>query len=1384
MFRASSLSVEASNTITGLIAEIDGSLDCDSPESVPIPQIIEIIQRLAEQTEELRLIGMQDLCLLAAENLSDIHADGKSLSAEHFEILKKIPGRLRTYLDESNTESAELLLEIIESAPWLSSISQKEKQILREMLLFGGRHHAKEPEEDVGSLDLGRLNNLVGQSDDFDIEELKSIAAEIERISDSISGLGPQDLCLLVRENIMDLASVDGSLSAAQMILFISWCGLFNKYNEDKNNEQIARALIKNTMSNIWPSPLDKNHAGILADMMHISLEIDDSAVGDHPALREITGLITDLDRHDADQIRFLAEKINLLAEISGEDGLFNFQDICRLLYRNLTGSCDKKEEPLSDAQYKLVQTWRKLSGEYLKNPGSPEYFDPLVICMSNDDWISPLSDFDATLLSQKFQEQPEKAANEPDYNALNEQTIITSAEIIGELTEIKQLVDIPAAPSAVDSALVAMLLAEIKNIINDHRDPFDSPDGKSLEKEIINEALAQYLFRIEKFGNACQAADLNGLYQANNHFKKNLSAMSSSEEGIAQNIFDLSIRWLLAIENYLTEFADNDASKQLVGLLSSPSLPEPLMNEISPAMLDLLKAPYLTSVDLKKEARLSKATEQDVSIALPDDINQELLDGLLQELPDQTADFSSAIQSLLEGSDGLQAMEKAQRIAHTIKGAANTVGIKGIATLTHQLEDIFAIASGNQRLPSKALGDTLMEAADCLEEMTESLLSNSPAPASSLTTLQSVLDWVNHLETQGVSILDDDLAAADAPTSEAVKKEEPADVGEREAEQLLHVPVKLIDDLLRLVGETIIVNTQLYEKVALSQEQNRLLLNNSMVLKSLTDDIERQIEVSGAEQTVRIGVNEDEVFDALELQKYNVLHSTSNHIAETVADINEFNSGIRTGLNDMHELLVEQERVHNEVHEMIMRTRMVPVRNIVPRLQRCARQTCRATGKQVDLVLNGTDMLIDSGMLNTLIDPLMHMIRNAIDHGIEVSEYRIVSGKKAEGKLELGFFTEGAQIVIRCRDDGRGLELEKIRSIAEARGLISPYDDLKEDELYRLILRSGFSTSAQTTQISGRGIGMDVVNTQLVAVKGFVHIDSTPGEGTLFELRIPAVSMTTHVLLVRSRSQLIAISNHGVERILYLDEESRADQEKNRQCKVDNETQDIISLEELLHLPPNRRAASRMPEQALFVSEGDVRQVVLIQKVEDSRDVVVKSIGKYLNNIKGLLGSTILGDGSVVPVVDLPELLRAPYRHSQDYVHESTIIGGDLRSSLPFVLAVDDSLSARRALAQVMKDAGYNVRTAKDGLEALAIIEKRPPDIMLVDLEMPRMNGLELTSHIRGTENTKDVPVIMVTSRSTDKHRQMAAASGVDHYMIKPFSDDEILERVQSLLG
>jgi chemosensory pili system protein ChpA (sensor histidine kinase/response regulator) len=729
--------------------------------------------------------------------------------------------------------------------------------------------------------------------------------------------------------------------------------------------------------------------------------------------------------------------------------------------------------------------------------------------------------------------------------------------------------------------------------------------------------------------------------------------------------------------------------------------------------------------------------------------------------------------------------VEPATRAAHTLKGAANTGGARGIANLTHHIEDILMVYSGEKTLPGGATASLLIRAADCLEAMNEALQGTGPVPDDARAVLQAVLDRANGLDDDGllpeapVDMVPLTRSEPDAPKSEPEPMES--------ALSMLRIPTHLADELLRLVGESITTNAQTQERLRVSLRQTRAVQAQNQLLRQLVGELDALVDIRGIAATQQQAAQEGG-FDALEMQQYGELHTVTNRLLEAITDANEIAGQGEEGLSALAETLEVQSRLQLESQEAVLRTRMVRVETVVPRLQRGVRQAARLLDKGVHLDVQGGNTLVDGQVLGELIDPLMHVLRNSVDHGIEAVARRQKEGKSPTGQIQLTFSREGNNILVRCQDDGHGLDTEAIRAQAVRQGLVDSATTLSDEEVTQLILVSGFSTRQEATQVSGRGIGMDIVHQRVLDLKGSLTLHSVPKKGMRVEIRIPLTMLSTHSLLVRVGQHTVAVSTRNIEDIHFvLPEQIKALGEK-RHYQSNQVVHDVVRLEDLLNMPGGDLADGRVGFPVLLVrqSQGLVR-AVQVQEILDTSNLVLKPLGGYVPQIQGVAGAAILGNGSVVPVIDLPDLLRqgGPKVKRVDASRPTNSQPADAgRSGQRRVLVVDDSLSARRGTAQVMKDAGFDVRTAIDGLEALSVLEKFEPDLILADMEMPRMNGLELTFHVRGQERTRHIPVIMITSRSTDKHRHQAKEAGVNVYLTKPFNDDVLLSHTESLLG
>jgi len=423
---------------------------------------------------------------------------------------------------------------------------------------------------------------------------------------------------------------------------------------------------------------------------------------------------------------------------------------------------------------------------------------------------------------------------------------------------------------------------------------------------------------------------------------------------------------------------------------------------------------------------------------------------------------------------------------------------------------------------------------------------------------------------------------------------------------------------------------------------------------------------------------------------------------------------------------------------------------------------------------------------LSHLGEPLQHILRNAIDHGIEAPDERVILGKPESGKIKLSFYREGNNVVVSCQDDGQGLNYTNIRFTAIQRGLITESQKLTEQDLGRLILMSGFSTKSGVTQVSGRGVGMDVVHTSIRQMKGTLDLHSQTGVGTSILIKLPMTLVTVHVLLVRIGERRFGIPTNHLEQALAPGTEEFLQVGDEITLKKDKNFYALKSLAKLLNMPDDMEITEQESRSILLVHEETGISAVLVDELLETHDLVMKSMGKYVTNIRGVTGASILGDGSLVPLLDLPELLRSgtaasmPIAHSKGQVEE----GIAAAQAIPHIMIVDDSLSVRKSLSLLVEDAGFEILLAKDGLEAIEVMEQTRPNVMLVDMEMPRMNGLELTAHVRANQAMQNLPIFMITSRTTEKHREQAKAAGVNAYLTKPYQESELLALIDKALA
>ena len=894
----------------------------------------------------------------------------------------------------------------------------------------------------------------------------------------------------------------------------------------------------------------------------------------------------------------------------------------------------------------------------------------------------------------------------------------------------------------------------------------------------VFGEAAAEYLERVQRIAFASEALSLDGLKGICDFVERNLSALApGAVHAERQALFE---RWPQLVLGYLKAPRDGIHSADLAELVRAPAWPRPL-DDVAAEQIEQALITFNTS-DSDLDAgptRESVALPEDVTLEIPADVNPKLVDAFLTEGPLQAGEYSALIQCVVAGEGGTAELHECRRLIHGMKGAANTVGVRGVAMLCHHVEDILEYLVESAARPDNEIAKLLIKVADTLEAMFEALLGNGSVPADAQTVLQAVLDSINRIESELPRSGGDENPENKELTPAGVEFAPAAVRDEVKVEPKVRVSVRVIDKLLQSSGEIAVSSGHVRERLqhafaALAElrERHAALWDRSQDMESY---VATQGVAAGKRQAAVASSSTHAGFDPLELDQYNELHTYTHGLTETVADLQILSHRLLEALTAVETTAHQQALLNNELHETVMTSRMVPAGNLESRLQRTVRQVAEQCAKQVTLRVQGADVMLDDQTVNVLVDPLQHLLRNAVDHGLESPAARAAAGKPETGEIVLSFSRDGNFLLVTCRDDGAGLDLGRIYGHAVERGLITDDKRLSEDEIARLILRPGFSTASAVTEVSGRGVGMDVVHTSVAKLKGRIDIRTQAGRGVTFALRLPMSLGIVHCLSVVVGPHTLAVPSDNLDRLVY-DGATHVRQTADGDRYDDGET--ACPAYPLAQLVGFHGELEHAPRHVVLMHHVDGKIAVTVDAVIGGNDLLIKNMGRYLSHVRGVIGASILGNGTVVPILDLAELMLIKRGELPAAPRAAT--GIDTAAD---ILVVDDSLSVRTALATLLMEEGFHVRTAKDGVEAIEAIGERMPTAVLADLEMPRMNGLELTTHIRTNAATRDLPVIMVTSRTAEKHRSLARAAGVDDYVTKPYRENELLQRLRMVL-
>ncbi|MCF6355486.1 MAG: Hpt domain-containing protein [Candidatus Polarisedimenticolaceae bacterium] len=822
--------------------------------------------------------------------------------------------------------------------------------------------------------------------------------------------------------------------------------------------------------------------------------------------------------------------------------------------------------------------------------------------------------------------------------------------------------------------------------------------------------------------------------------------------------------------------------------------------------------------------AAVDEATDE------PEEVDKELVEIFLEEARELIDVLETSLQEWTQDPGNSRLLAELLRTLHTLKGGARLSGLAPIGDLSHAFESLLEAIEGGQVVTSPELLALALQVADRLLEQVDEADQSRPVTAADelIVTLEICLagddSMLADLSASGLisesglvsgsellaesELLSEPVDQPEEAESEKGHEDEPETPDEKmEVPQVdakrepgattesqpqksrIRVRSELLDRLVNHAGEVSIYRARLEQQNGdlnfnlseLDQTVNRL--RNQ--LRNLEIETEAQILFRYDREKEADEDNMEKAFDPLELDRFSNMQQLSRSLIETVNDLSSIKELMEELAKDNETLLMQQFRVATDLQDGLLRTRMVPFSQVIPRLHRIVRQTCNQLGKSASLEVQGTEGEMDRGILDRILSPLEHLLRNAVSHGIESPEERVLAGKERAGVVLLSLVREGTDVLLTVADDGAGLKLESIRQRAVERGLLNSHAEISDSDLMQLILEPGFSTVDEVTQISGRGVGMDVVVSEIKQINGSLEIASEPGQGTRFTIRLPLTLAISDALLVQMGDDIYAVphaSIEGVVRIAVPDLQSYYDgeQESFSYAERDYVVRYLGSM--LGTLSPNLAEQKKKWLPMLLVRSGEHRVALQVDDLIGNRQIVVKSVGPQLSSVRWITGGTILGDGRVALILDVNALVRTVVVQPVVRVEEPQQEKRD--SSVPTIMVVDDSITVRKVTTRLLERHDMNVMTAKDGVDAIEKLQDQIPDLMLLDIEMPRMDGFEVARHMRNSPHLDHIPIIMITSRTGDKHRNLAFRLGVKGYLGKPYQEIDLLRDINALLG
>lgn len=795
---------------------------------------------------------------------------------------------------------------------------------------------------------------------------------------------------------------------------------------------------------------------------------------------------------------------------------------------------------------------------------------------------------------------------------------------------------------------------------------------------------------------------------------------------------------------------------------------------------------------ELDRSASLENDSRRNDMVAEAEfEIDAELLEIFAAEADELIGNIEANLEILSKTPGDKDALWEIRRNAHTFKGSAGIVGLKQPSQLAHRIEDLLDQIHDTDRVSNDRIFPVLREATECLKMMIGGDNSSIVVAAVSKLNadfdhlLETIIEAPAQPEQLTRPVTEAAAEASSQPDAEITKKPD--------SRAIVRVSLDRLDDMVSVIRDLVVSRSMFEQRLKEFDRQVNELHNAARRLQSTNSRFEVDLGASMLEADRAPGkgfgrpayptdgrsVADADHFDPLEFDRYTEFHEAVLELSEASGDTFAINSALETVKDDLQSLFDKQKRLIDGIQEKIMRIRLVAFGTLKTRLERAVRVTCDDESKKADVYLENGELEVDTQILDFLIEPLMHLLKNAVVHGIEYPETRRLIGKPEVGRIDVRLDNEETHIVLRVSDDGGGIVTAALKEKAIGNGLITVVqgDRMSEQEILDLIFVPGLTTAERLNLNAGRGVGMNIVKKTIESRNGTIAIDSSPHRGTTFTVRMPLQLGLTKALLIGTATDTYAIPIKMVKQIVEVDQTYIQTHGSDHKVAIGDAIYELRFIDEFLGFADEPDLGTG-PITVVLIETADGIKALSVQKVLKSEEIVIKPLAKPLSELRGVLGAAVVGSGELAPILDVPYFFARGRREKPVTALQ------DSRSETLTIMAVDDSPSVRHLTSKVIMNAGWNAMVAKDGIDALESLNNsaKLPDVILTDIEMPRMGGYEFVAELKKDERLRPIPVIVITSRGGDKHREKAFENGVTDYLVKPYSDAELIEKIQTL--